>query len=210
MADVEFNDDRWLEFWEYFQSEEHQIEAVLDLGRAIRKAQPGLLADGQPWVERYCTKPAPTLPAPPPVILPHLLTPDMPFCTLVSPHIRLGEFALNQEARRFDAQHQVTTAAMLAAFLEKCRAAHGGRPLIITSGYRPPAVNRAIGGASNSEHLFSAPDVGAVDFYIDGVSVAQVQGWCDREWPYSIGYGARRGFVHLGIRQGRPRVRWDY
>ena len=25
-----------------------------------------------------------------------------------------------------------------------------------------------------------------------------------------LGYGAPKGFVHLGIRQGSPRVRWDY
>jgi hypothetical protein len=25
-----------------------------------------------------------------------------------------------------------------------------------------------------------------------------------------LGYGAPKGFVHLGIRKGRPRVRWDY
>ena len=43
-----------------------------------------------------------------------------------------------------------------------------------------------------------------------GVNIDHVQDWCDQNWPYSLGYGAPKGFVHLGIRSGRPRVRWDY
>lgn len=141
---------------------------------------------------------------------PARLSPSSPFSARLTPHITLGEFALNQEARRFTAQHQVDTAAELAAFLERCRARFGGRPVIITSGYRPPTINRAVGGASSSEHLYDAPGVGAVDFCIDGVDIYEVQAWCDQMWPFSVGYGAPRGFVHLGIRQGRPKVRWDY
>jgi predicted chitinase len=141
---------------------------------------------------------------------PGRVTPSSPFSALLTPHIRLGEFALDREERRFHHQYQVDTAAELAAFMERCRAAHGGKPVIITSGYRPPAINRSVGGASASEHLYSGPNVGAVDFYIQGVLVQAVQDWCDRHWPYSLGYGAPKGFVHLGIRAGRPRVRWDY
>jgi len=138
------------------------------------------------------------------------LTPSSPFSARITPHITLGEFALGQEARRFDYQHQVDTAIELATFMERARVKFGGKPIIITSGYRPPAVNRSVGGASGSEHLYNAPSVGAVDWYIEGVSVKAVQDWCDSNWPYSLGYGAPKGFVHLGIRAGRPRVRWDY
>jgi GH24 family phage-related lysozyme (muramidase) len=141
---------------------------------------------------------------------PAKLSLNSPFTARITPHITLGEFALGQEARRFDHQHQVDTAAELATFLERVRIAFGGKPIIITSGYRPPAVNRAVGGASGSEHLYDAPSVGAVDFYIDGADIYKVQEWCDRNWAYSLGYGAPKGFVHLGIRKGRPRVRWDY
>lgn len=138
------------------------------------------------------------------------LAPGSPFAAKITPHIRLGEFALFQEARRFDHQHQVDTATELATFLERCRAQFGGKPVVITSGYRPPAVNRSVGGASGSEHLYNAPGVGAVDFYIEGASVQAVQDWCDRQWKFSLGYGAPKGFVHLGIRKGRPRARWNY
>ena len=138
------------------------------------------------------------------------LAPSSPFSAHMTPNITLGEFALGQEARRFTAQHQLDTAAELAAFLERARRNFGNKPVIITSGYRPAAVNRSVGGASQSEHLYDAPSVGAVDFYIDGVDINAVQAYCDKEWPYSVGYGAPKGFVHLGIRQGRPKVRWDY
>ena len=128
----------------------------------------------------------------------------------MSAHFTLGEFALGQPARRFTAQHQVDTAVELAAFLERVRVAFGGKRITITSGYRPAAINRSVGGASGSEHLYDAPNVGAVDFYVDGASIDAVQAWCDKNFPYSVGYGAPKGFVHLGIRQARPKVRWDY
>lgn len=138
------------------------------------------------------------------------LTPNSPFASRLTAHIQLGEFALNEEARRFDHQYQVDTAAELAAFLERVRVQFGNKPIIITSGYRPPAINKAVGGASGSEHLYSANDVGAVDFYVKGADINAVQAWCDKNWPYSLGYGAPKGFVHLGMRAGKPRVRWDY
>ncbi len=141
---------------------------------------------------------------------PAKLTPSSPFSARITPHIRIGEFALDQEARRFDHQYQIDTAAELAAFLERVRRNFGNKPVVITSGYRPPAINRNVGGASGSEHLFDAPNVGAVDFYINGADINAVQLFCDKYWEYSVGYGAPKGFVHLGIRKGRPRVRWDY
>jgi len=84
---------------------------------------------------------------------PGRVTPSSPFSSLLTPHIRLGEFALDQEARRFDHQHQVDTAAELAAFMERCRSAHGGKPVIITSGYRPAAINQSVGGEIGRAHV---------------------------------------------------------
>lgn len=140
---------------------------------------------------------------------PAKLRPESPFSARLTPHIRLGEFALDQEARRFDRQDQLDIAAELAAFLERVRVQFGGKPVVIVSGYRPEAVNRAVGGATNSEHLFNF-GCGAVDFYIADADLHLVQAWCDKHWPYSIGYGAKKGFVHLGIRNTRAKIRWDY
>ena len=139
-----------------------------------------------------------------------MFTPESPFSHKITPHITYGEFALNQEARRFDHQHQCDTAVKLAQFMERVRAQFGNKPVVITSGYRPAAINKLVGGASGSEHLYSVPGEGAVDFFVDGADINAVQAWCDKQWPYSLGYGAQRGFVHLGIRKGSPRLRWPY
>lgn len=136
--------------------------------------------------------------------------PGSPFSHYITPHITYGELALDDNARRFQHQHQCQTAIELCTFVEKARLAFGGKPAIITSAYRPPAINAAVGGARNSEHLFSAPGVGALDFYLQGVDVFELQQWADRAWPYSLGYGAPKGFIHVGKRAGAPRVRWDY
>jgi GH24 family phage-related lysozyme (muramidase) len=85
-----------------------------------------------------------------------MFTPKSPFSFKITPHVTYGEFALGQEARRFHHQYQCDTAVKLAQFLEKVRTQFGGKPITITSGYRPAAINRQVGGASSSEHLYNA------------------------------------------------------
>ena len=136
-------------------------------------------------------------------------TPSSPLSTRVTPHIKYGELCLGEERRRFINQGQCDIATELCTFIEKARAKFGNQPIIITSAHRPKAVNDAVGGAVDSEHLFK-PACGAIDWYIKDVPVKLVQDYCDLNWPFSLGYGAPRGFVHLGIRAGRPRVRWNY
>ena len=136
-------------------------------------------------------------------------TPSSAFSYKITPHITYGEICVGEERRRFTSQAQCNICIELCQFIEKARTHFGGKPVIITSGHRPPAVNTAVGGASNSEHLFK-PGCGAIDWYIEGVSVYTLQDWCIANWPYSTGKGAPRGFIHTGIRVGRPKVIWDY
>ncbi|MBV06673.1 MAG: hypothetical protein CMD53_04965, partial [Gammaproteobacteria bacterium] len=117
---------------------------------------------------------------------------------------------LDQETRRFNNKEQCKTCKELCEFLEKVRTHFSNNPIRITSGYRPPAINSAIGGSSFSEHLYNDIEKGAIDFYIDNENTLTVQEWCDEQWPYSLGYGASKGFIHIGMRKGKPRVRWDY
>ncbi len=136
-------------------------------------------------------------------------TPDSSFDEYVTPHIQYGELALWEEARRFDSQEQCDVALELCDFLEEAREYFGGAPVIITSGYRPPAINAAVGGASNSEHLYK-PGCGAIDWYLQGIGLDGLQDWCLANWGYSTGKGAPKGFLHTGIRADHGRHVWDY
>lgn len=136
--------------------------------------------------------------------------PWSPFTYKVTPNITYGELCLNQEGRRFTKQYQCDTAKELCLFLEKVRKQFGNKPIIITSASRPEPINTQVGGAKNSEHTYNAPNKGAVDWFIEGVDIYKLQEWCIANWPYSTGRGAPRGFIHTGIRPGRPRVTWDY
>ena len=139
------------------------------------------------------------------------LTPSMPFSTRITEHITYGEFCKYRDERRFTKEYQCETAYELSVFLEEVRAHFGGNPLVITSGHRPKQVNAKVGGSRLSEHLFDVPHKGAVDFYIKNVSIYEVQDYCDRLWDWSVGYGAKKGFIHLGKRTKNPkRIRWNY
>ncbi len=91
----------------------------------------------------------------------------------------------------------------LAKELDKIRE-DWGSPIGVTSWYRPPAINKAVGGVSNSQHL----NGGAVDIYPIGGDIYKFQTWLDKRWNMALGYGARRGFCHIDLRPGR--IRWDY
>ena len=94
-----------------------------------------------------------------------------------APHFRLSEFLLSNTATNegidntpptLDILHNLTC---LAECLELVRAALDDTPLIITSGYRCPALNTAVNGAKKSHHLqglaadFIAPPLELSDTY---------------------------------------------
>jgi hypothetical protein len=59
--------------------------------------------------------------------------------------------------------------ALCAAVLDPLRE-HLGRPVRISSGYRSPGVNRAVGGATTSQHLVGE----AADLSVAGLSIEEV------------------------------------
>lgn len=101
----------------------------------------------------------------------------------------------------------------LAIELDKLRKAFG-HPLGVTSWYRPPAINKAVGGVPDSQHI----DGLAADVYpLSGMDIDNFQAWCDSVWFGALGRGARKGFVHLDTRNGKGYLsggdkgsRWNY
>lgn len=83
-------------------------------------------------------------------------------------HFTLAELTVSQEAARrgIDNAPSVDVIANLrrtAELLERVREIVG-KPIIVTSGYRSPAVNRAIGGATYSQHMLGQ----AADIVVPG------------------------------------------
>lgn len=88
----------------------------------------------------------------------------------------------------------------LLTMLELVRAHFGGKPVLVTSGYRSPEYNQRIGGATNSYHTKGM----AADFAIHGVSPADIYAYCDRTFPTG-GVGRYAAWVHLDCRPYRAR-----
>jgi len=80
-----------------------------------------------------------------------------------------------------------------------------GSPLQINSGYRPPSINRAVGGARASQHINGlALDIAPIDG--DMKRLFEV---CRASDCTGLGRGMHRGFVHVDWRSG-GRVVFDY
>jgi len=76
-----------------------------------------------------------------------------------------------------------------------------GKPIAITSGYRCPAHNRAVGGAAQSQHMYGA----AADITVKGMAPATVADHAE-----AIGFGGigrYSTFTHVDVRAGR--ARWN-
>lgn len=94
----------------------------------------------------------------------------------------------------------------LADYLEDVRKLFGNSTILITSGYRPPAVNAspAVKGASNSQHLYGA----AADIIVGGFNPHEVFKRLDSWHGSKGGLGNSSGFTHIDLRGYR--ARWAY
>lgn len=82
----------------------------------------------------------------------------------------------------------------LVGFLQRIRD-HFGRPIIITSGYRPAAYNKSVNGATSSLHIEGR----AADIRIDGISPKVLAAYCKSIGIKGIGTYA--DFVHIDTRE---------
>ncbi|HTE35719.1 MAG TPA: D-Ala-D-Ala carboxypeptidase family metallohydrolase [Reyranella sp.] len=126
----------------------------------------------------------------------------------LSPHFTIEEMIVtSQRVDNLPTPEIVANLKLLCEMvLEPVRALFGA-PVIITSGYRSPAVNLAVGGAANSQHMSGQ----AADFIIPGFDPREVcrrinaspivfhqlifenynAGWTHLGWP---GVPARQAF----------------
>ena len=93
----------------------------------------------------------------------------------LSPHMTLAELTKTKTGiKNVPNEAQVENLKRLCGWLEMLRSewnniyGEGNDPIIINSGFRSPAVNEAVGGASNSNHLTGC----AVDIMCLGIEQA--------------------------------------
>ena len=131
------------------------------------------------------------------------LAPDDVPADHLSPHFTLSEFIASDTAAMQGIDNTPDNDAlaqleMTADLMELVRAICGSNPVLITSGYRCPELNAAVGGASNSAHLYGC----AADFTIPAFgSVLDV---CNAIEPYLAEWGIdqliyeNESWVHIG------------
>lgn len=123
----------------------------------------------------------------------------------LSPHFSLSELVASQVATRKGIDNTpaptiVTNLTRLAVLLEQVRALVAG-PITISSGYRSPALNKAVGGAAGSAHLLGL----AADIVVPGwppKKLAKVIEKSGLAFDQLIYEGT---WVHIALAAGAPR-----
>ena len=114
-----------------------------------------------------------------------------------------------RELRCRDGTDTVMVDEVLTVVLQ-CIREHFGKAVTITSGYRTPAHNAAVGGAKSSQHLLGR----AADIRVQGVSVEDVAAYAESLMPdwggvgrYPVKAGRANGWVHVDTRADKARWR---
>ncbi len=145
-----------------------------------------------------------------PVVALSSVSPEMQ----LSEHFNLKEFTKSETAirKRIDntpnLEHANNLKMVCENILEPVRK-HFGKPVRINSGYRGPALNKAVGGSAKSQHCNGE----AVDFEIDGLPNPDLAKWvaqnCDFDQIilefYDPKEGPNSGWVHASYSKGKNR-----
>lgn len=131
----------------------------------------------------------------------------------LSEHFNLSEFQVSDTAARRGIDMTVPgelvprLRLLCDHVLEPVRR-HFGKPVVISSGYRPPKLNKIIGGSTTSQHSLAE----AGDFEVPGVPNVVVAQWIARNCRFDqlilefVTPGvANSGWVHCSYRAGRLR-----
>ena len=112
----------------------------------------------------------------------------------------LSENFTVREFRSRDGSDVVLIDTELVDILQSVRD-YFGVPVTITSAYRTPSHNRAVGGAANSQHVLGT----AADIVVSGVSPEDVAEYIEYLQPTKGGIGLYNSFVHVDVRPNRSR-----
>lgn len=122
---------------------------------------------------------------------------------LLSRNFTLAEMTRSEDAERLGISNTPTPRDIAALrvlcekVLQPLRDQYGA-PVIITSGYRSPRLNRAIGGSITSQHCFGE----AADFTVKGQANMAVCRWMERWLNYDqliLEFG-NAGWIHCSYR----------
>ena len=105
-----------------------------------------------------------------------------------------------REFRCKDGSDKVLIDSDLVSILQKIRD-YFNAPITINSAYRTASHNRAVGGASKSQHLYGT----AADIVVQGVSPKLVAQYA--EYIGANGIGWYKSFTHVDVRT--TKVRWN-
>ena len=112
----------------------------------------------------------------------------------VSTNFRVKEFACT------DGSDPIFIDSDLVNILQKIRT-HFGKSVTITSAYRTPGKNKAVGGTTYSQHLYGR----AADIKVNGVSPKKVAAYAETLLKSKGGIGTYSTFTHIDTRTIKAR-----
>ena len=112
----------------------------------------------------------------------------------LSANFRVREFACT------DGSDPIFIDSDLVNLLQKIRT-HFGASVTITSAYRTPGRNKAVGGEIYSQHLYGK----AADIKVKGVTPKKVAEYAEKLLPEKGGIGTYSTFTHVDVRSAKSR-----
>lgn len=114
----------------------------------------------------------------------------------LSANFRVREFACT------DGSDPIFIDSELVTVLQKIRT-HFGKSVTITSAYRTPSRNKAVGGQTYSQHLYGK----AADIKVKGVTPKKVAEYAEKILLNKGGIGVYDTFTHIDVRA--IKARWN-
>ena len=136
------------------------------------------------------------------------------FNALVTPNLTVGEI-VQWDKRRIPPAGAAVRSRLVRTAQEFQRLRDAwGRPLGVTSFYRPADINALVGGVPGSRHVGGE----AFDVYPTDKPLEAFYQWIRPRWSGGLGDGRHRGFIHLDTAGGgfvpgagaRPHREWTY